>query len=72
MSDLEERLVQAAEAAIRNERPALEALVGRVVGLTIELVLNGAGRRPRGRLLCRKALVGRGLVGTVRGEEGAA
>ena len=44
MSDLEERLVRAAEAAIRNERASLEAPVGRVAGLTIELVVDDAGQ----------------------------
>jgi hypothetical protein len=44
MTDLEERLVQAAVAAIRNERPSLESPVGRVAGLTIELVIDGAGQ----------------------------
>ena len=43
MTDLEEQLVQAAEAAIRNERPSLESPVGHVRGVTIELVLTGAG-----------------------------
>ena len=44
MTDLEDRLVQAAEAAIRNERPALVSPAGHVRGLTIELVIDGAGQ----------------------------
>jgi hypothetical protein len=44
VTDLEERLVRAAEAAIRNERQALESPVGHLRGPTIELVLDGAGQ----------------------------
>ena len=44
MTNLLARLTAAATAAIENERPALESPVGRVVGLTIELVINGAGQ----------------------------
>ena len=44
MTDLEERLVQAAEAAIRNERQALVSPVGHVRGVTIALVIDGAGQ----------------------------
>jgi hypothetical protein len=43
-ADLEERLVRAAEAAIRNERPALEHPMGRVRGVTIELLLTSQGQ----------------------------
>lgn len=42
--NLEERLIRAAEAAIRNERASLESPVGHVRGVTIELVLTGAGQ----------------------------
>ena len=62
--DLEERLIRAVEAAIRNERASLESPVGHVRGVTIELVLTGAGqvheavcdverRRSGGALLAR-------------------
>ena len=40
---LVQRLTDAATAAIRNERRALESPVGRVAGLTIELVVDGSG-----------------------------
>src|SRR5688572_27013950 len=43
LSDLLARLQAAASAAIENERPGLEHPVGRVVGLTIELVIDSAG-----------------------------
>jgi hypothetical protein len=42
MTDLVNRLTAA--AAIENERPALEHPGGRVVGLTIELTIDGAGQ----------------------------
>lgn len=44
MIDLVTRLQAAAAAAIANETPALTHPVGRVVGLTIELVIDGAGQ----------------------------
>ena len=44
VSDLVTRLTDAATAAIENETPALTYPVGRVVGLTIELVIDGAGQ----------------------------
>ena len=37
-------LTDAATAAIANERPALESPVGHVRGVTIKLVLTGAGQ----------------------------
>ncbi len=43
-ADLVQRLTDAATAAIANERPSLEHPVGRVVGLTLELVIDGAGQ----------------------------
>jgi hypothetical protein len=43
-TDLVTRLTEAAAAAIANERPSLESPVGHVHGLTIELVLTGAGQ----------------------------
>ena len=71
MSDLVQRLTDAATAASANERPALESPVGRFVGLTVELVLDGAGqvreaicyverRMAGGALLARQT--GRGAV----------
>lgn len=44
MSDLVTRLQEATAAAIANETPALTHPVGKVVGLTIELVLDGGGQ----------------------------
>ena len=44
MSDLVQRLTDAATAAIANERGALESPVGHVRGVTIELVIDGAGQ----------------------------
>jgi hypothetical protein len=41
--DLVERLVQAAEAAIRNERPSLEHKVGAIRGITLELRIANNG-----------------------------
>ena len=43
MSDLEERLVQAAEAAFRNERQALGYRPETIRGLTVEVTLGRAG-----------------------------
>jgi hypothetical protein len=44
MPDLVSRLTEAAEAAIRNERPALEHPAGHVRGVTIELMLTSTGQ----------------------------
>ena len=44
MIDLVQRLTDAAAAAILNERPSLEHPVGRVAGITIELLLTGTGQ----------------------------
>ena len=44
MTELEDRLVQAAEAAIRNERPSIEHPTGHVLGVTIELALTSTGQ----------------------------
>ena len=44
MTDLVQRLTDAATAAIENERPSLEHPVGKVAGVTIELVIDGAGQ----------------------------
>ena len=42
--DLVRRLTDAAAAAIVDERPALENPRGHVRGVTVELVLSGAGQ----------------------------
>lgn len=44
MTDLVQRLTEAASAAIANERPSLEHRSETVRGLTIELTLTGAGK----------------------------
>ena len=44
MTDLVIRLIEAATAAIANERPSLESPVGHVRGVTIELVLSSQGQ----------------------------
>lgn len=41
---LADRLADAARAAVLNERPSIEHPAGGVRGLTVELVLNGAGQ----------------------------
>lgn len=43
MPDLVTRLTEAAQAAIENERPALEHPAGHVRGVTIELALRSDG-----------------------------
>jgi hypothetical protein len=44
VSDLVQRLTEAARLAIENEAPALTSPVGHVRGVTIELVLTSAGQ----------------------------
>jgi hypothetical protein len=44
VSDLVQRLTEAAIAAIENERPALESPAGHVRGLTVELTLTSTGQ----------------------------
>ena len=49
MSDLEERLVRAAEAALDDLRPELERDPANVRGLTVELTIGPAGGSLGGR-----------------------
>jgi hypothetical protein len=63
MTDLEERLIQAATAAIANERQALESPVGRVAGLTIELVIDGAGQVREATCYVERRTQGGALLG---------
>ena len=71
MSDLVQRLTDAAAAAIANERPALESPVGRVVGLTIELVLDGAGQVREAVAYVERRTAGGALLARYAGKTGA-
>jgi hypothetical protein len=44
-TDLVQRLTAAAVSAIESEAPALTSPVGHVRGITVELVIDGAGAR---------------------------
>jgi hypothetical protein len=71
MSDLEERLVQAAAAAIANERQALESPVGHVRGITLELVLTSAGQVHEATCYIERRTAAGALMARYAGKRGA-
>ena len=72
MSDLVTRLQEAARLAIANERPSLEHPVGRVVGLTLELVIDGAGQVRESIAYVERRTSAGALLGRYAGKKGAA
>ena len=64
------RLVQAAEAAIRNERASLESPAGHVRGLTIELVIDGAGQVRESVAYVERRTAGGALLARYAGRAG--
>lgn len=72
MTDLVTRLQTAAAAAIENETPALTHPVGRVVGLTIELVIDGAGQVRESVAYVERRTAGGALLARHMGKKGAA
>ncbi len=72
MTDLVQRLTDAATAAIANERPSLESPVGRVVGFTIELVIDGAGQVREAVAYVERRTSAGALPGRYAGKKGSA
>ena len=72
MIDLVTRLTEAAAAAIENERPSLESPVGRVAGLTIELVIDGAGQVRESIAYVERRTSAGALMGRYTGKKGSA
>lgn len=63
MSDLVQRLQQAASAAIAAERPALTSDAdGRVVGLTVELVIGPGGALGEATVYVERRISGGALM----------
>ena len=71
MTDLLTRLQAAATAVIENERPALEHPVGRVVGLIVELVVDGADQVRESVAYVERRAAGGALLARHTGGKGA-
>jgi hypothetical protein len=71
MTDIVQRLTEAAAAAIANERPALEHPVGHVRGLTVELALTSTGQVSEAVAFVERRTAGPALLAGVTKKEGA-